>query len=906
MKSNNNFDEILDKATAEMRDETVDQATVDRAAERVWARLSAEAGVETARQRTTDIIEGGRIGSHADFQSLIPAYLNGSLSEARSLLLVDHTHECIPCRKAMKDARTRRLAPAKKAAVTRRYSIQPVVLRWGIAAALVIGVGLLLLPFIQRYAPLGGDLEATVQAAEGQVYQIADTRSAPVTTGEKLQKGERIRTAKDAHAFIRLGDGSVIEMKDRSEFSLTKNSQGTTIHLNRGAIVVEAAKQDKQRLFVDTGDSHVSVAGTIFSVNSGTKGSRVSVIEGEVHMDHAGNERVLRGGEQATTNAAIGMVPVKDEVAWSRKAARYAETLAAFATLNKDVAKVAQPGVRTSTHLLDLMPEGTVVYAALPNLTSSIVESHRIMQERISQNPALRQWWEKEQAGNRGPNTDQVISSIREFGEYLGDEIAVSVSMDEKGEPVSPLVLAELKNSAGFQQFLEQQMAKYARASEGKPPVRFIQDPLTAAVAPAEPGRKNHEDVYVWISGNLFAASPRLEQLKALATLVQKGGTSSFTVTPFHNRVAQLYQEGAGLVVAANLERLIEKTEPVRTREAGGEQRESALQQLGILNLKYFVLDQKTDEGKTHTQATLSFNEAQRGIPSWLAAPGPMGSLEYISPDANVVAGFVVKDPVKLVDDLLGVVETVSPGLRKNLDQQQADHGVDIRRDIAAPLGGEFAFAIDGPILPTPSWKMVFEVNDSAHLQQTLERLVGEINKEAAKFGKTGLVWEHADISGRTYYTLKSADFGVEVNYTYVNGYVVMGPSRAMVERSVRLQEQGYTLLRSQRFTAGLPSDGNANFSALFYHNLAPLVQPFAERIANSAGNLPPEQQQAIKSMAAELPPTLAYAYAQGDSITFAANTEGGPFGLSPATLLGVPNSLEIQNILQQGMREKK
>jgi hypothetical protein len=282
-----------------------------------------------------------------------------------------------------------------------------------------------------------------------------------------------------------------------------------------------------------------------------------------------------------------------------------------------------------------------------------------------------------------------------------------------------------------------------------------------------------------------------------------------------------------------------------------------------------------------------------------------MGSLEYISPEANVVAGFVVKDPVKLVDDLLGVMETVSPGLKRNLDQQQADRGVDIRRDIAAPLGGEFAFAIDGPILPTPSWKMVFEVNDSAHLQQTLERLVVEVNKEAAKFGKAGLAWDRADMNGRTYYTLRSADFGVEVNYTFVNGYVVMGPSRAMVERSVRLQESGSSLLRSARFTAGLPTDGNANFSAVFYQNLAPLVQPFADRVANS-GAVPEAQQQAIKTMAANMAPTLAYAYAQGDSITFAANTDGGPFGLSPATLFGMPNSFEIQHVLQQGMHKEK
>ena len=50
----------------------------------------------------------------------------------------------------------------------------------GYRGGLVIGFGLLALPFIQRYAPFGGELEATVQAAEGQVFQIADTTSTPI------------------------------------------------------------------------------------------------------------------------------------------------------------------------------------------------------------------------------------------------------------------------------------------------------------------------------------------------------------------------------------------------------------------------------------------------------------------------------------------------------------------------------------------------------------------------------------------------------------------------------------------------------------------------------------------------------------------------------------------------------
>ena len=891
MKTNQELENILDQATAEMRNEDIDSVVVKQAAERVWARLAAE----NIQQVANESHASERIESCADFQSLIPAYLDGDLSEARSLLLVDHTHECIPCRKAMKAARSREVLPVKKVSAAKRYSIQPVVLRWGIAAALVIGFGLLALPFIQRYSPFGGELEATVLAADGQVFQIADTRSAQVTAGEKLQKGDRLRTAKDAHANIRLGDGSTIEMRERSEFFLTKNGQGTTIHLNRGAIIVEAAKQKNQHLFVDTGDSLVSVTGTIFSVNNGTKGSRVSVVEGEVHLDHANRDTVLRGGEQATTNASIDKIPVKDELAWSRKASNYAATLANLTALNKELSRVPQPGVRNSTRLLDLMPENTIVYAALPNLTSTIVESHRIMQERINQNAALKEWWEKEQSGLHGQNVDQVINSIREFGDYLGEEIAVSVPLNDKNEPVAPVVLAELKNSNGFRAFLEQQIAKYAKGSD-KPDIQFVDDPATATAA----GEKNKQ-LFVWIQNDLFAASPDLQQLQRL----QQGGTNGFTSSPFHDRIAEVYQQGAGLVVAANLEKIIAQTKAQHSKEANADRHEEALNKLGVLSVKYLVLDQNQSEGKTHTRASLSFSDAQHGIPSWLAAPGPMGSLEYISPDANVVAGFVVKDPVKLVDDLLGVVETVSPDLKKNLDKQQADHGLDLRRDIAAPLGGEFAFAIDGPLLPTPSWKMVFEVNDSAHLQQTLERLVMEINKEAAKFGKAGLVWDHADISGRPYYTLRSADFGVEVNYTYVNGYVVMGPSRAMVERSVRSQESGYSLLRSARFTAGLPTDGNANFSAVFYQNLAPLVQPFADRVASS-GAMPEAQREAIKTMAANMAPTLAYAYAQGDSITFAANTEGGPFGLSPATLFGMPNSLEIQHVLQQGMQKSK
>src|SRR5207253_8616694 len=129
---NKELNHIIDQVTAGIRAEQVDDATVSDAAERVWAQLSKE----VATSAKMEAAPADRIEGCADFQTLIPAYLSGKLSEARSLLLIDHTHECIPCRKALKQARESRvgvIAPARRQSrKASTYSLQPVVQRWGI------------------------------------------------------------------------------------------------------------------------------------------------------------------------------------------------------------------------------------------------------------------------------------------------------------------------------------------------------------------------------------------------------------------------------------------------------------------------------------------------------------------------------------------------------------------------------------------------------------------------------------------------------------------------------------------------------------------------------------------------------------------------------------------------------
>jgi hypothetical protein len=401
----------------------------------------------------------------------------------------------------------------------------------------------------------------------------------------------------------------------------------------------------------------------------------------------------------------------------------------------------------------------------------------------------------------------------------------------------------------------------------------------------------------VWITGDIFAASPQIESLRGLATTLKGPEANRFTSSSFHQRISDIYKDGAGLVVAADLEKIVAQLVAKDTSPEAARHREG-LTQLGIMNLRDFVVEQKEVGGKTLSRAALTFSESSRGIATWLAAPGSMGALDFISPNANVATAFVVKDPALLVDDLLGFIETVQPDVRRQMQEIEKQQGFSIRDDFAAPLGGEFAFAIDGPLLPTPSWKVILEVYDQAKLQVTFERAVEKLNEFSVMFGKGRLSLEGATAGDRTYYAIRSDD-GLEVHYTYANGYLVAAPSRALLEQSISNRDAGNTLVRSSRFRAALPQDGNTNFSAIFYHDLAALIGPLAERMKNTA------EGQKLASIDPNAPPTLAYAYAQGDRITVAANTEGGAFGLSPASLLGMPNSFEMQHILMNAMGDK-
>jgi len=617
----------------------------------------------------------------------------------------------------------------------------------------------------------------------------------------------------------------------------------------------------------------VSVTGTIFSVNHGTKGSRVSVVQGEVHVSHGSDETVLHPGEQVTTQNQLDAVPLATELAWSRDVDHYLDLLREYSDLRREIDNVVpRPGLRTSRRLLDLMPEGTALYAAVPNLGERVTETHRLIRERIAASPVLREWYESG-AHALEPKIDDVMSTLAEFGSQLGAEVAVGALLDSQGELHGPLVLADVLDAAGLRDFVDR-LDPELRAH-----LVFVDDP---SIVVATSGT---DEVFLWLTDDLAVASPEPALIRRVGELVA-GEPNGFLDTDFYAQIAMLYDEGVDILVAGDIETLVGQQVAQASPESA-----NVLKATGASEMRHLLIEQKTLD-QTYHRAVLTFKGEPTGIASWLASPAPMGALEFISPEAKGVAAFVIKDPVKMLDDLTNLVP--EGGLTNAIADFETEHGLSLRDDFAAVLGGEFAFAFDGPMLPTPAWKIVVEVYDPARFQWTIEQTLAEANTALAQEGKGPVELGQEERGGRTYYSLEIEGF--EIHYTYVEGYLVIAPDRAHLDRSIRFHESGYTFLQSPRFTDLLPVDRHNNFSALLFQDMAEVMAGMAEKIGQ--GQLSEEQRKALQEIQANAEPTLGYAYAEDDRIVLAATMKSDLLTSLMLRALGLQDPAGIEQIL--------
>jgi hypothetical protein len=369
---------------------------------------------------------------------------------------------------------------------------------------------------------------------------------------------------------------------------------------------------------------------------------------------------------------------------------------------------------------------------------------------------------------------------------------------------------------------------------------------------------------------------------------------NAFVGTPFHQRLAAIYDGGAEWLVGVDLAAIVARASAPSAESGGGHDPARVLEQIGLSDAEFLILDSRSASGEVQSRAHVGFRQERRGMASWLALPAPVGALDFVSPAAHIAVGGVLKEPAAMLDDLFALAAVDDAGAHSSLLQHLADfeaeHGLSLREDLAATLGGDFAFAFDGPWLPTPSWKMVLEVNDAGRLQSTLVRLVEEWNRAAETAegqAPPTLTLSQEAIDGRVVYDLRTTGGAELAHFLFVDGYVVVGPSRGLLFEAVAQRAAGITLAGSSAFLDLLPLDGQANYSAVVYQNLGGAVGALGEFLGRQGG-IPEAERERLSALAGEAGASLAVAYGEPQGLTFSTRGARGPMGISFESLLAV------------------
>jgi uncharacterized protein (TIGR03435 family) len=186
---------------------------------------------------------------------------------------------------------------------------------WAVAATAAFALGLSLIVISVQHNK-SSDVHAVVERGDGKALRA----------GDRYDAGRTVRTSEPG-ATIVLGDGSRVEMRALSELVLERADDGIRIRLKKGNVIVNAAKQRGGHLYVQTTDVSVSVVGTVFFVNSEESGSRVGVVEGEVHVQQGQTEQKLFPGEQMVSRSSMPSSLVAEQIAWSESAPSHMEQL---------------------------------------------------------------------------------------------------------------------------------------------------------------------------------------------------------------------------------------------------------------------------------------------------------------------------------------------------------------------------------------------------------------------------------------------------------------------------------------------------------------------------------------------------------------------------------------------------
>ena len=558
------------------------------------------------------------------------------------------------------------------------------------------------------------------------------------------------------------------------------------------------------------------------------------------------------------------------EMPWTKDLNKYPGLLPELGKLVEKLKKNIQyPTARTESRLLPLLPASTMTFAAFPNYGDVTQQALKIFRQELQESSVLRDWWGHGELATGRPKLEDSIEMLYQLQQFLGEEIVLSGVMD--GPEPNLLVLAEVRKP-GLQKFLEQLLLQ--AAGSAKPGIRVL-DPQELAVL-KDGG--SQQTLYVLVRSDYVVASSDLPTLRGFNAKLEKG-THEFAVTPFGQRLGKEYATGVTVLGAADLHSILNKIPPSAKENAN-------FQRSGFADVKYVVWDHKDVTGptakQTISQTELSFSAPRHGPASWLAKPGPLSSLDFVSPKAIVAGTVVLTRPSQVFDDLKEIEGTTGQSPFASLAAFEKILNLSLKDDLLKYLTGEITLELDSVAPPAkPVWKAILNVNDAGRLQKTLSTLLAAAHLQT----------QSSEDGGVTYYTvpIPSGDTPMEIGYAFADGKLVIGSSPAAAADAVRWHASGASLGKSQKFLAALPPGHPAEASALLYEDPAAMT-------ALSMRQLAPEMAETLAQFSKESPPEVVCLYGEESAIRSAS--KGGTFDVGGALIvaaIAVPNLLRAR-----------
>jgi hypothetical protein len=743
----------LDRALQEMKDEHADAGTLEAARARVWDTMTSTVSATCA-----------------EFRLDLPAYLANELGDSRRILVEDHLGRCPGCRARIAELKGERTIVAMPRRSLGKGGSSSRWMRWGAlgaAAAVLMSILYVGRDTIDGMMAPGGP-RATVVSANGGLHRLP---MGSLDAGAEIGEHESVRTGPGAHAMLRLADGSMVDVNERTELFVTAAWSGQAIHLQRGDIIVRAAKQRRGHLRVLTRDSIASVKGTVFAVSAGLGGSVVSVVEGSVAVNQPGQERLLSPGQQAASMPALAS-SVASAVSWSPEADSYLELLSSLVKIERELNFPAE--LRTQSTLLSSLPAGAVVYGTIPNPGVTIGRALSLAEEQSAQNAAFSAWWNSE----TGQLLRQLTDQIQTVNPLLGDEIVFCASLPGTGEAV-PIVMAGVR--PGKREELSSALAGLFAAAGEAPPAYSVSD-----------------DVVVVSSSSANLAW-------ALAHLGQASGS------PFAAALGNRYQRGVGWLIGMDVAPVV--------RTASGDDA-PPVELAGMIGMKYVFLEQRAPAGAIENEVTFAFEGARTGMGSWLADAGSGGAAEYLPADV-LLAGYVsTREPLQLFEEFAAQITRSDPNFERNMTTLDEKLGAGFVQNLAGALGTEAALAVTGLSTSGPTWFMASLANDPAMIDSSLGKLVDAFNAELGPDEQAKrIVLQQESAGGRTWHTMKPGGLPIGIVWTYDRGYLVAGSDRGVAERAIATRNGGSPLVWSPEFLGQLPSSAGLHPSAFAWLN---------------------------------------------------------------------------------------